>query len=145
MSDILEMVDPSSPVDYFWPPLEKELIPSPAMADLVAKYEAYGPFELFSAPIFGRRGKLEWPTKSRIEVAYVSGSRTGLIVWLSGFPDSSELGMPAQATAGLNDCDSPEHTLQRHQEKLRSDGKMPIVGLTECFDASGWHPVVLGY
>ena len=117
MVDILEVIDPNGHVEQFWLTLEAMLIPSPTMSELASAYHDYGPFEFYSAPIHERQGVTAWSTRSLIEEAYASGGRTALIVWLSGFPANAQLEAPAQATAGWDGCDRPEHALQHHAEK----------------------------
>jgi len=145
MSDILAAIDPDGDVEYFWPPLEPNLLPGDGIKQLAKKYEAHGPYEFYIAVVWGRQGEHEWPTKSWLEVAYSSAGRVGLVLWESGVPEDKDLEIPKQANAGWNECDGPDDALARLQAKLKLDEKMPIIGVTELFDGVTWQPFILGY
>ncbi|EUB97331.1 hypothetical protein PMI07_000907 [Rhizobium sp. CF080] len=145
MVDILEVIDLDEDIQYFWPPLEREMAPSPRLIDLMEQFGGPEAFEVFSAPIFGRQGDVEWPTVSRVEVAHDQNERVGLIVWESGVPSGHPDDVYPQAIAGWPDCDSPDQALQLQQEKLRHDGIPPISGVTKYFEDGVWQFRVLGF
>jgi hypothetical protein len=102
-------------------------------------------FEVYSALIFGRQGKIEWPTISRIEVSYDPAGKVGLMVWERGVPEGDPDDIYPQAIAGWPDCMSPDHALELQQEKLRQDGIPPIRGVTKCLEDGVWQYSVLGF
>ncbi len=146
MSNSLQMIDRGSEdFEYFWHELERQLAPSSELVALADTYGGLATFDFYSAPIRGRQRDVEWVTLSWIEVAYSPTSRIGLIVWNSGVQAGPRLEIPERSTAGWPDCDSPEEVLRRQQEKLREDGMLPIIGVTNCFDGVMWRPRILGY